>query len=51
METMFLRFWLRTRVLNEGMPDLFFQTLDGHWDQVHARVQSFMMRYSGPAIQ
>lgn len=51
METMFLRFWLRTRVLNDGMPDLFFQTLDGHWDQVHARVQSFMMRYSGPAIQ
>lgn len=51
MEAMFLRFWLRTRVLNDRMPEVFFQTLDDHWDQVHARVQSSMARYSGPSIQ
>jgi hypothetical protein len=51
IEALLLRFWLRTRVLNDHMPEIFFQTLDEHWDQVHARVQSFMTRYSGPSIQ
>jgi hypothetical protein len=51
MEAMFFRFWLRTRVINDRMPEVFFQTLDEHWDQVHARVQSNMARYSGPTIQ
>jgi hypothetical protein len=51
MEAMFFRFWLRTRVINDRTPEAFFQTLDEHWDQVHARVQSYMARYSGPTIQ
>ena len=51
MEAMFFRFWLRTRVINDRMPEVFFQTLDAHWDQVHARAQSYMARYSGPSIQ
>lgn len=51
MEAMFLRFWLRTRVLNDRLPEVFFQTLDEHWLQVHARVQDFWIRYSKPSIQ
>jgi hypothetical protein len=51
MEAMFFRFWLRTRVLNDRMPEVLFQTLDEHWDHVHARVQDFLARYSGPSIQ
>ena len=51
MEAMFLRFWLRTLVLNDRLPEIFFQTLDRNWDLVHARVQSHMARYSGPGLQ
>jgi hypothetical protein len=51
MEAMFFRFWLRTRVINDRMPEVFFQTLDEHWDRVNARAQSYMARYSGPSIQ
>jgi hypothetical protein len=51
MEALFLRFWLRTRVLNDRMSELFFQTLDEHWDRVLARVRDFMAQHSGPSIQ
>lgn len=51
METLLLRFWFRTRVLNDRIPEIVFQTLDQHWDQIHMRVQSLMERYSGPSIQ
>jgi len=51
MESMFLRFWVRTRVLNDRLPELFFQVLDKNWKLVHARVQSHMARYSGPRLQ
>ncbi len=51
MEAMFLRFWFRTRVLNDRTPEVFFQALDERWDRVHARVQGLMARYSGPSIQ
>ena len=51
MEAMLLQFWLRTRVLNDRMPEVFFQTLDEHWEHVHARVQDVLARYSGPSIQ
>jgi hypothetical protein len=51
MEAMFLRFWLRTLVLNDRLPEIFFQKLDRNWDLVHARVQSHMARYSGPRLQ
>ena len=51
MEAMFLRSWVRTRVLNDRLPELFFQTLDRNWELVHARVQSHMARYSGPRLQ
>jgi hypothetical protein len=51
MEAMFLRFCLRTRVLNDHLPEVFFQNLDERWDQVHAQVQGFLARYSGPPVQ
>ncbi len=51
MEAMFLRFWLRTLVLNDRLPELFFQTLDRNWELVYARVQSHMARYAGPRLQ
>jgi hypothetical protein len=51
MEAMFLRFWLRTRVLNDRMPEVFFQNLDERWDHVHAQVQGLLTRYSGPSVQ
>lgn len=51
MEAMFFRFWLRTRVLNDRLPEIFFQTLDRNWELVHAQVQSHMARYAGPRLQ
>jgi hypothetical protein len=51
MEATLLRFWLRTRVLNDRIPEIFFEALDGHWDQVHARVQSFLARHTGLTVQ
>ncbi len=51
MEAMFFRFWLRTLVLNDRLPELFFQTLDRNWELVHAQVQNHMARYAGPRLQ
>jgi hypothetical protein len=51
MEAMFFRFWLRTLVLNDRLPELFFQTLDRNWELVHEQVQSHMARYAGPRLQ
>jgi hypothetical protein len=51
MEAMFLRFWLRTLVLNDRLPEIFFQTLDRNWELVHARVQSQRSKYAGPRLQ
>ncbi|MGD0860992.1 MAG: hypothetical protein ABR912_16995 [Terracidiphilus sp.] len=51
MESMFFRFWLRTLVLNDRLPERFFQTLDRNWELVHAQVQSHMARYAGPRLQ
>jgi len=51
MEAMFFRFWLRTLVLNDRLPELFFQTLDRNWELVHAQVQSHMARYAAPRLQ
>jgi hypothetical protein len=51
MEAMFFRFWLRTLVLNDQLPELFFQTLDRNWELVHAQVQSHMARYAAPRLQ
>lgn len=51
MEGMFFRFWLRTLVLNDRLPELFFQTLDRNWELVRAQVQSHMARYAGPRLQ
>ena len=51
MEAMFLRFWLRTRVLNDHLPEVFFQTLDEHWDRVQSRVQLHVAKYFRPSIQ
>jgi hypothetical protein len=51
MEAMFFRFWLWTLVLNDRLPELFFQTLDRNWELVHAQVQSHMAKYAGPRLQ
>jgi hypothetical protein len=51
MEALLLRFWLRTLVFNDQLPETFFQVLDRNWDAVHARVQQHLGRYSGPRIQ
>jgi len=51
MESMIFRFWLRTLVLNDRLPELSFQTLDRNWELVHARVQNQRSRYAGPRIQ
>lgn len=51
MESMFLRFWVRTRNLNDRLPEPFFQTLDANWKLVQERVQSHMSRYSGSILQ
>lgn len=51
MEAMLLRFWLRTRILNDHMPEVFFQNLDERWGQVYTQVQTLLTRYSGPLVQ
>ncbi len=51
IESMLLRSWIRIRVLNEHAGELFFQVLDKHWDEVHARVQVHMAQYSGLRLQ
>jgi hypothetical protein len=51
MESMFLRSWLRLRIVNERGDERLFQILDERWDEVHARVQSHMTRYSGLPLQ
>ena len=51
MESMFFRFWLPTLVLNDRLPEIFFQTLDRNWELVHARVQSQRSKYAGPHLQ
>ena len=51
MEAMFLRFWLRTRVLNDHLPEVFFQNLDERWGQVYTQVETLLTRYSGPLVQ
>jgi hypothetical protein len=51
MVAMLFRFWLRTLVLNDRLPEHFFQTLDQNWELVHARVQSQRSKYAGPRLQ
>ena len=51
MESMFLRFWLRTHVLNDLSSEHLFQTFDRNWELVHAQVQSYMAQYAGPRFQ
>ena len=51
MESMIFRFWLRTLVLNDRLPELSFQTLDQNWELIHARVQSQRSKYAGPRLQ
>ncbi|HEV2133138.1 MAG TPA: hypothetical protein VGR47_02645 [Terracidiphilus sp.] len=51
IESMLLRSWVRMRVLNERADERFFQVLDKHWDDVHARVQMHVAEYSGLRLQ
>jgi hypothetical protein len=51
MVAMLFCFWLRTLVLNDRLPELFFQTLGPNWKLVHARVQSERSKYAGPRLQ
>jgi hypothetical protein len=51
VESMLLRSWIRTIVVNEHADERFFQILDKNWDEVQARVQVHMARYSGLRFQ
>jgi len=41
----------RTRVLNDHLPERFFQMIDANWSPVYERVQSHMARYAGARLQ
>ncbi len=51
MESMFFRTWFRTRVLNDHLPERFFQMIDANWSPVYERVQNHMARYAGSRLQ
>ena len=51
IESMLLRSWIRMLVVNGHAEERFFQILDRNWDEVHARVQVHMGRYSGLRVQ
>jgi hypothetical protein len=51
IQSMLLRSWVRMRVLNERTEERFFQVLDKHWDEVHARMQVHMAQHSGLRLQ
>jgi hypothetical protein len=51
MESMFFRTWFRTRVLNDHLPERFFQAIDANWSRVYERVQNHMARYAGARLQ
>ena len=51
IESMLLRSWIRMLVVNGYAEERFFQILDKNWDEVHARVQVHISRYSGLRIQ
>ena len=51
IESMLLRSWIRMLVVNVHAEERFFQILDKNWDEVHARVQVHMARYSGLRFQ
>jgi hypothetical protein len=51
IESMLLRSWIRMLVVNGHAEERFFQILDKNWDEVHARVQVHMGRYSGLRLQ
>ena len=51
MESMFFRTWFRTRVLNDHLPERFFQAIDANLSRVYERVQNHMARYAGSRLQ
>lgn len=51
IESMLLRSLIRMLVVNGHAEERFFQILDKNWDEVHARVQVLMARYSGLRFQ
>jgi hypothetical protein len=51
VESMLLRSWIRMLVVNEHADERIFQILDKNGDEVHARVQVHMARYSGLRFQ
>jgi hypothetical protein len=48
VERMLFRFWLRTWVINNDLPEAYFQKLDLHLDEVAARVDLYMTEYARP---
>lgn len=51
VESMLLRAWLRMRVLNDHLPEEFFQRLDRRWPEVLERVDSWVVRAVHPFVQ
>jgi hypothetical protein len=48
VERMLFRFWLRTWVINNDLPEPYFQNLDLYLDEVAARVDLYMAEYARP---
>jgi hypothetical protein len=50
MESMLFRTWFRTCILNDHLPEPFFQTIDANWSLVYERVRNHMARYTGARL-
>lgn len=48
VERMLFRYWLRTWVINNDLPEAYFQRLDLYLDEVAARVALYMAEYAWP---
>jgi hypothetical protein len=51
IEGMLLRAWLRMIVVNDRLPEEFFQRLDRRWPDVLERVDSWVVRAARPLVQ
>lgn len=51
VEGMLLRGWLRMIVVNDQLPEEFFQRLDRRWPDVLERVDSWLVRAARPLVQ
>jgi hypothetical protein len=51
VESMLLRAWLRMAVVNDHLPEEFFQRLDRRWPEAAERVDSYLVKTVRPLIQ